>query len=104
MGKASRRKRELNKMSPSSKKVLKEMIKESSPDIFVIENKDGSTKAIYFNPLKKLLKGEKYISEDGRASTAEMVKQYEQFLKTRANIESMAKKTGIDPDNVITEE
>lgn len=95
MGKASQRKKERkeNKMSSSARKVYKELIRESKPELFVI---DGKT--IYFNPLKKLLKGEPYKTPDGKAVTKEMVQKYEQFLKTRFAQEQLAKKSGVDID------
>ena len=109
MGKASRRKAELReKMSPDARRLLKKMIKESKPDQFVIrdETKEKGvlvekTKSVYMNPMKKLLKKETYLSDDGRAATQEVVKKYNQYLKTRLNVENIAKKTGIDPDGVI---
>lgn len=81
MGKKSREKklrREEENLSAGSKKVLKQMIREARPEPFEI---DGHL--VYFNPMKKMLEGEKYTSENGEAVTKEMVEQYKQFLKQR---------------------
>ena len=67
-----------NDMSSKSKKLIKQLIRESKPEPFVIDGR-----VVYFNPLKKLLEGEAYKTLDGVAVTQEMVKKYEQFLKTR---------------------
>lgn len=87
MGKASRRRAERREMTPGERKVLKEMLKESSPQVF--GNDKGQV--TYYNPLKKLLKQEMYKSEEGFAVTNEMVKKYNQFLKTRMTQEEIAK-------------
>lgn len=94
MGKASRRRRERREdtsLSANSKKILREMIKESSPDVFVINGKK-----IYYNPLKKLLEGEPYKTDDGMAVSEEMVKKYNQFLKLRLQQEEIAKANNIN--------
>lgn len=52
------------------------MLRESKPEPFEINGK-----IVYFNPLKKILNGEKYKSKDGVAVTQEMVHKYEEFLK-----------------------
>lgn len=94
MGKASRRRRERREdtsLSANSKKILREMIKESSPDVFVINGKK-----IYYNPLKKLLEGEAYKTDDGMAVSEEMVKKYNQFLKLRLQQEEIAKANNIN--------
>ena len=95
MGKASQRKKERreNKMSSSARKVYKQLIKESKPELFVVDGKE-----IYFNPLKKLLEGEAYKTVDGKAVTKEMVQKYERFLKIRFAQEQLAKKSGVDID------
>jgi hypothetical protein len=46
--------------------------------------------------LKKLLECEAYKSMEGIAVTQEMVKKYEQFLKTRFQQEQLAKANGVD--------
>ena len=101
MGKASRKKKEQreNKMGSSSRKILKQLKRESAPDVFVINGK-----IIYYNPLKKLLEGEKYVTDDGRSVTSEMVKQYEQFLKTRFRQEKIAKANNIDIEELDKKE
>lgn len=63
-------------LSKASKKLLKQMLRESKPEPFEVNGK-----IIYFNPLKKILSGEKYKSKDGVAVTQEMVHKYEEFLK-----------------------
>ena len=62
---------------------MKELLKESKPEPFIVNGK-----TVYFNPLKRLLEGEMYKSMDGAAVTAEMVKKYEQLLKTKMNKEN----------------
>ena len=64
-------------MKASSKKLLKQKLRESKPEPFVVDGK-----VVYFNPLKKLLEGEAYKSDAGMAVTKEMVQKYDQFLKT----------------------
>ena len=78
-------------LSPQSRKLIKQLIRESKPEPFVINGK-----VVYFNPLKKLLEGEAYKSLEGFSVTQEMVKKYEQFLKTRFQQEQIAKANGID--------
>jgi len=73
-------------LSSRSKKLLKKMIRESKPEPFVI---DGKT--VYFNPLKRLLEGDKYKSSDGIVVTQEVVRKYEQFLKTMIENKKLAK-------------
>ena len=94
MGKKSREKRlrkETDNLSTGSKKILKQMIRESKPEPFEIDGK-----LVYYNPMKRLMEGEKYSSEKGKAVTQEMVKQYEQFLKQRYQQEKIAKANNID--------
>jgi len=76
----------MEELSKKSKKLLKKMIRESKPEPFIVNGK-----TVYFNPLKKLLKGEPYESSDGLAVTKEMVKKYEQFLKTAFQHKKLAK-------------
>ncbi len=78
-------------LSSKSRKLIKQLIRESKPEPFVIDGK-----VVYFNPLKKLLEGEAYKTMDGVAVTQEMVKKYEQFLKTRFTQEKLAKANNID--------
>lgn len=101
MGKASRRRAEKrqNNMSSSSKKILKDLLKESKPEPFVINDK-----LVYFNPLKKLLEGEAYKTADGVAVTKDMVEKYEQFLKTRFKQEQLAKINNVDINKLDKEE
>lgn len=80
-----------NNVSSKSKKLIKQLIRESKPEPFVIDGK-----VVYFNPLKKLLEGEAYKTMDGVVVTQEMVKKYEQFLKTRFTQEKIAKASGVD--------
>lgn len=88
MGKASKRKKESGLETSQAKKILKQLKRESSPDAFMVNGKK-----VYFNPLKKILEGEKYKTDEGRAVTKEMVQQYEQFLK-RKMMEYKEKKDG----------
>ena len=88
-----------NDMSSKSKKLIKQLIRESKPEPFVIDGK-----VVYFNPLKKLLEGEAYKTLDGVAVTQEMVKKYEQFLKTRFAQEKIAKASGIDINELDKQE
>lgn len=87
------------KLSGKSKKLLKQIIRESCPEPFVIDGK-----VVYYNPLKKILKGEKYLSADGRAVTQEMVKKYERFLKSRFRQEQIAKANKVDIEKLDKEE
>ena len=57
-----------NNVSSKSKKLIKQLIRESKPEPFVIDGK-----VVYFNPLKKLLEGEAYKTMEGVAVTQEMV-------------------------------
>ena len=105
MGKKIRLKREArenNPMSPASRKVLRELIKESKPELFAIEE-NGKTKIVYYNPLKKLLSSEAYKSDEGKNTTAEMVKQYEAFLKQRIRHEKIAKSNNLDINKIDKE-
>ena len=88
-----------NDMSSKSKKLIKQLIREGKPEPFVIDGR-----VVYFNPLKKLLEGEAYKTLDGVAVTQEMVKKYEQFLKTRFAQEKIAKASGIDINELDKQE
>ena len=88
-----------NDMSSKSKKLIKQLIRESKPEPFVIDGR-----VVYFNPLKKLLEGEAYKTMEGVAVTQEMVKKYEQFLKTRFAQEKIAKASGIDINELDKQE
>lgn len=88
-----------NNVSSKSKKLIKQLIRESKPEPFVIDGK-----VVYFNPLKKLLEGEAYKTMEGIAVTQEMVKKYEQFLKTRFAQEKIAKVSGIDINELDKQE
>lgn len=88
-----------NNVSSKSKKLIKQLIRESKPEPFVIDGK-----VVYFNPLKKLLEGEAYKTMEGIAVTQEMVKKYEQFLKTRFAQEKIAKASGIDINELDKQE
>ena len=88
-----------NDMSSKSKKLIKQLIRESKPEPFVIDGR-----VVYFNPLKKLLEGEAYKTLDGVAVTQEMVKKYEQFLKTRFAQEKIAKASGVDINELDKQE
>ena len=88
-----------NNVSSKSKKLIKQLIRESKPEPFVIDGK-----VVYFNPLKKLLEGEAYKTMEGVAVTQEMVKKYEQFLKTRLAQEKIAKASGIDINELDKQE
>ena len=88
-----------NNVSSKSKKLIKQLIRESKPEPFVIDGK-----VVYFNPLKKLLEGEAYKTMEGVAVTQEMVKKYEQFLKTRFAQEKIAKASGVDINELDKQE
>ena len=88
-----------NDMSSKSKKLIKQLIRESKPEPFVIDGR-----VVYFNPLKKLLEGEAYKTLDGVAVTQEMVKKYEQFLKTRCTQEKIAKANSVDISEIDKQE
>ena len=88
-----------NNVSSKSKKLIKQLIRDSKPEPFVIDGK-----VVYFNPLKKLLEGEAYKTMEGVAVTQEMVKKYEQFLKTRFAQEKIAKASGIDINELDKQE
>lgn len=98
MGKASRARKVEDQLSKDSRKILKKMIRESSPEPFVIDGK-----VVFYNPMKKLLKGEKYITIDGAAVTQELVKKYEQFLKSRYQQEKLAKANKVDIEKIDKE-
>lgn len=95
MSKKNRNRDDGTGLSSKSRKILKQMIRESSPEPFVIDGK-----VVYFNPLKKLLEGEKYKTDDGVAVTQEMVKKYEQFLKSRFKQEQIAKANKVDIEKI----
>lgn len=84
-------KKRRNDLSKASRKLLKELLRESKPEPFVVNGK-----VVYFNPLKKLLNGEMYATDDGNAVTAEMVRKYEQLLKTKVKIQE--EKDGSKPN------
>lgn len=90
---------EEQQMSRASKKLIKQLIRESKPEPFVINGR-----VVYFNPLKRLLEGNAYKTMDGVAVTQEMVKKYEQFLKTRFQQEQIAKANGVDINKLDKEE
>jgi len=98
MGKVSRARKVEDQLSKDSRKILKKMIRESSPEPFVIDGK-----VVFYNPMKKLLKGEKYITTDGAAVTQELVKKYEQFLKSRYQQEKLAKANKVDIEKIDKE-
>lgn len=98
MGKKSREKklrREEENLNPGSKKLLKQMIRESKPEAFEI---DGYL--AYYNPMKRLFEGDKYSSDKGKAVTQEMVNRYENFLKQRYQQEKIAKANNIDMNKI----
>ena len=86
-------------MSKASKRLIKQLIRESKPEPFVINGK-----VVYFNPLKRLLEGNAYKTMDGVAVTQEIVKKYEQFLQTRFRQEQIAKANGVDMEKLDKEE
>ena len=88
-----------NNVSSKSKKLIKQLIRESKPEPFVIDGK-----VVYFNPHKKLLEGEAYKTMEGVAVNQERVKKYEQFLKTRFAQEKIAKASGIDINELDKQE
>ena len=90
MGKASRRRREKRGMPVEQKKILKQLLRESSPEVFGMKQ-NGKPKVTYYNPLKKLLKLEPYKTAEGTAVTEEMMKKYKEFLNTAKNIEKKKK-------------
>lgn len=71
MGKQKRMKKE-------TKKLLRKMLKESKPMPFEVDGK-----VIYFNPVKKLLKGEGYKTDAGVAITQDIARKYENFIKAK---------------------
>ena len=98
MGKKSREKKErkeAEELNSGSKKIIKQMMRESKPEPFEVNGK-----LVYYNPMKKLFEGEKYNSEQGEAVTKEMVNQYENFLKQRYQQEKLAKANKIDMNKV----
>lgn len=95
MGRASRKRKSDNGYLPGTKALMKKMIRESSPTPFVIDGK-----VVYYNPMKKLMEGEKYKTADGVSVTQEMVKKYEQYLKTRFKQEQIAKANNVDLNKV----
>lgn len=90
---------EEKQMSKASKRLIKQLIRESKPEPFVINGK-----VVYFNPLKRLLEGNAYKTMDGVAVTQEMVKKYEQFLQSRFRQEQIAKASGVDMEKLDKEE
>ena len=90
MGKASRRRKEKRDMPIEQKKILKQLLRESSPEVFGMKQ-NGKPKVTYYNPLKKLLKLEPYKTAEGAAVTEEMMKKYKEFLNTAKNIEEIKK-------------
>jgi hypothetical protein len=98
MGKKSREKKirkETENLNAGSKKILKKLIRETKPEPFEIDGK-----LVYYNPLKRTLEGDKYISEKGQAVTKEMVEQYEKFLKQRYQQEKIAKANNVDINKI----
>lgn len=71
MGKRKRMKKE-------TKNLMKKILRESKPEPFVVNGH-----VVYFNPLKKILKGEQYKTDDGIAITQEMARKYNNFIKAK---------------------
>lgn len=79
MGRKSRLKKQY---SAQARKVIKQLIEESSPEPYGKNNGNGST-VQYYNPLKRLMKGKSYVSEDGKEITKDMAEKYMNFLKSK---------------------
>ena len=79
MGRKSRLKKQY---SAQAKKAMKQLIEESSPEPYGKNNGKKST-VQYYNPLKRLMKGKPYVSEDGKEITKDMAEKYMNFLKSK---------------------
>ena len=79
MGRKSRLKKQY---SAQAKKAMRQRIEESSPEPYGKNNGKKST-VQYYNPLKRLMKGKPYVSEDGKEITKDMAEKYMNFLKAK---------------------
>ena len=79
MGRKSRLKKQY---SAQAKKAMRQLIEDSSPEPYGKNNGKKST-VQYYNPLKRLMKGKPYVSEDGKEITKDMAEKYLNFLKKK---------------------
>ena len=79
MGRKSRLKKQY---SAQAKKAMRQLIEDSSPEPYGKNNGKKNT-VQYYNPLKRLMKGKPYISEDGKEITKDMAEKYMNFLKSK---------------------
>lgn len=79
MGKKSRLKKQY---SPEARKAIKQLLREAELEPYS-KSANGKVTIQYYNPLKKLMKGEPYISEDGKEITKDMAEKYMNFLKSK---------------------
>jgi hypothetical protein len=78
------RKSRMKKMySARARKAINEMLKDASPEPYSKRDESGNVSIQYYNPLKKLMKGEAYSSEDGKRITKDMAEKYMNFLKSK---------------------
>ena len=61
---------------------MKQLIEETYPEPYEKNNGKKST-VQYYNPLKRLMKGKPYVSEDGKEITKDMAEKYMNFLKSK---------------------
>lgn len=89
MGKKSRLKKQY---SPAARKAIKQMLRDAEVEPYS-KSANGKVVVQYYNPLKKLMKGETYISEDGKEITKDMAEKYMNFLKSK-----MQEKKGVNSE------
>jgi hypothetical protein len=80
MGRKSRLKKQY---SARARKAINQMLKEASPEPYSKRDENGKVTVQYYNPLKKLMKGETYSSDDGKQITKDMAEKYMNFLKSK---------------------
>ena len=95
MGRKSRLKKQY---SAQAKKAMRQLIEDSSPEPYGKNNGKKST-VQYYNPLKRLMKGKPYVSEDGKEITKDMAEKYMNFLKAKIQEK---KGENINEGNMIT--
>lgn len=80
MGRKSRLKKQY---SARARKAIKEMLRDASPEPYSKRDENGKVSVQYYNPLKKLMKAEAYVSDDGKQITKDMAEKYMNFLKSK---------------------
>ena len=101
MGRKSRLKKQY---SAKARKASKEMLRDATPEPYSKRTEDGKVSVQYYNPLKKLMKAEAYVSDDGKQITKDMAEKYMNFLKSRMEAKKQGSVEDSTPQPAMNEE